>query len=50
MNEKIYKRIKRTGAVSLIFGIINIVVGIGVGVVMIVNGAKLLATEPDTLL
>ena len=42
MEEKLYKKMKHIGASDLIFGIVTMVFGIAVGVIMIVNGAKLL--------
>ena len=49
MEEKLYKRMKRIGASDLIFGIITMVFGIGVGIMMIVNGAKLLTHKSENL-
>ena len=42
MNEKIFKTIRGTGAASLAVGIVVLVTGISAGVMMIVNGARLL--------
>jgi hypothetical protein len=47
MNEKVYKVMERTGAGSLALGIIVLVTGIVTGVLMIVNGAKLLRRKSD---
>ena len=44
MNEKIFKTIRGTGAASLAVGIVVLVTGISAGVMMIVNGARLLGT------
>lgn len=49
MNEKIFKSIKKAGAKSLSVGIATICVGVAAGVLMIINGAKLLSTKSDTL-
>lgn len=49
MDEKLYKKIKSSGTSSLVMGIITIVLGVAAGVVMIVNGAKLLAHKSDAL-
>ena len=49
MEEKIYKTVNSTGKLSIIFGILTIVLAIGVGVVSIVNGARLLARKSDIL-
>ncbi|MDE6698145.1 MAG: hypothetical protein K2J91_01525 [Lachnospiraceae bacterium] len=42
MEEKTYKLVKRTGGFSIALGIISIVVGVTVGVLSIITGAKLL--------
>jgi hypothetical protein len=49
MDEKLYKKVKSVGVSSLVFGIITIAAGIGIGIVMLVNGARLLAHKSDTL-
>lgn len=41
-NEKIYRTVSQVGAGSLALGIIVLVTGVVSGVLMIVNGAKLL--------
>lgn len=42
MDEKIYKRMGRSGAWDITIGIILVVVGVAAGVLSIINGAKLL--------
>lgn len=49
MDEKLYKKIKGAGAFNIVFGIITIVFGIAVGVMLLVNGARLLAHKSDTI-
>lgn len=49
MTEKLYKKIKSTGTLSLVMGIIMIVFGVASGVMLIVNGGRLLSHKPDTL-
>lgn len=49
MDEKLYKKMKRIGTCSLVMGIVSIVVSVGFGVVMIVNGARLLAHKSEQL-
>lgn len=49
MNEKLFKRVKGSGAAAITTGIITVVAGAACGILMIVTGAKLLATKPDTL-
>lgn len=45
--EKIYQKMNQVGVSSLVFGIITIVFGIGLGIVMIVNGARLLGGKRE---
>ena len=45
--EKLYERMNQVGVSSLVFGIITIVFGIGLGIVMIVNGARLLGGKRE---
>lgn len=47
--EKLYQKLNSIGVSSLIVGIITIVVGIGLGVVMIVNGARSLGGKHDII-
>ena len=48
MEENLYKKLKSVGASNLVFGIL-ILFGIGAGVMMIINGARLLAHRSDSL-
>lgn len=41
MGEKVYKIMKHTGAGAIVLGIITIVFGVAVGIMSIINGAKL---------
>lgn len=45
--EKLYEKMKSIGVSSLVIGIVTIVVGIGLGVVMVVNGGRLLSGKKD---
>lgn len=45
--EKLYNKMNSVGISNLVMGIITIVVGIGIGVVMIVNGGRLLSGKKD---
>jgi hypothetical protein len=45
MEEKIYKLMNGTGAANIVIGVLAIVIGIGLGVVLIVCGSKLLANK-----
>ena len=49
MEEKLYKKLKSVGASNLVFGIIIILFGIGAGVVILINGARLLAHKSENL-
>ena len=49
MDEKLYKKIKSSGASTLVLGICVIAFGVTAGIMLIVNGAKLLAHKADTL-
>lgn len=42
MNEKAYKTMGLTGAASIAIGIVTLVVGITVGAIAVVSGAKLI--------
>ena len=50
MNEKIFKTIIGTCAASLAVGIVVLVTGISAGVMMIVNGARLLKCKSQVLI
>jgi len=43
--EKIYKTMRSTGAASLVIGICILVTGIASGILLIINGARLLANK-----
>ena len=47
MEENLYKKLKSVGASNLVFGILIILFGIGA--MMIINGARLLAHRSDSL-
>jgi len=49
MTEKLYKKIKLSGTLNLVLGIIMIVFGIASGVMLIVSGGRLLSHKSDTL-
>ncbi|MBC5742329.1 hypothetical protein FMM74_001705 [Lachnospiraceae bacterium MD308] len=42
MNEQAYKTMGLTGAASIAIGIVTLVMGITVGVIAVISGAKLL--------
>lgn len=43
MDEKVYKTMSSTGSANIVLGIISVVVGVATGVLLIINGARLLA-------
>lgn len=49
MNEKTYKTIAGAGAGNIVLGIIVIVTGVAAGVLMIVNGGRLLKEKSKVL-
>lgn len=49
MNEKIYSTMKSTGAGSIVIGILAIVVGVSIGVLTIINGARLLIHKKELI-
>ncbi len=50
MNEKLYKTVSGAGAGNLALGIITLVTGIVTGILMIVNGARLLKGKSDIMI
>lgn len=49
MNEKVYKSMKHVGGTNIALGILAIVVGVTIGVLTIVNGAKLLRDKAEIM-
>lgn len=49
MEEKVYKTMTQTGGFSIALGVICIVVGLVTGVLMIVNGGRLLHNKSQIL-
>ncbi len=50
MNEKVYKTIGFSGAANLAIGICILVTGVTSGILLILNGAKLLKSRKKILL
>ncbi|MCI5900407.1 MAG: hypothetical protein SPE99_06965 [Blautia sp.] len=50
MNEKIYNTVSSAGAGSLVIGIIVLATGLATGILMIVNGARLLRHKSDIMI
>lgn len=49
MSEKVYKSMKHVGGTNIALGIVLIVTGISIGVLTIVNGAKLLKDKAEIM-
>lgn len=45
--EKLYEKMNSVGVSSLVMGIVTIIIGTGAGIVMIINGARLLRGKKD---
>jgi len=43
--EKVYKVMRSSGALNIVAGVISIVVGVSVGILMVISGARLLANK-----
>lgn len=50
MNEKIYKMMGSTGAGTLALGVVVLVTGISAGILLIVNGARLLKNKKNVMI
>lgn len=50
MGEKAYNTMRKAGGWNIVIGIVTLVVGLGCGVMMIINGAKLLCDKKGILL
>ena len=49
MNEKIYHVMTKSGAASLVVGIIVMVTGIVSGIILVAHGANLLKTKKEVM-
>lgn len=49
MNEKLYKSIKHAGGSNIALGVLVIAAGVTLGVLAIVNGAKMLKAKSDIM-
>jgi len=49
MEQKVYKVMKGAGAVNIAVGVIQLVVGLGTGILLIISGAKLIAGKSKIL-
>lgn len=50
MNEKVYKTMSGTGAGNIAIGIVVLATGLVSGILMIVNGARLLKRKAEILI
>lgn len=50
MEEKVYKSLSSSGVMGIVVGVLTIATGVVLGVLMIVNGSKLLAERKDVLI
>ena len=50
MSEKLYKTVSGVGAGSIALGVIALITGVTTGVLMIVNGARLLKSKSDMMI
>ena len=50
MNEKVFKTVANAGIANLVMGIIVMVTGITSGVLLIINGAKLIKSKGDLMI
>lgn len=49
MDEKTFKKMRNSGALNLVVGIVAIVTGVVTGILLIISGAKLIAHKPENL-
>lgn len=49
MEEKRYKVVKSSGALCIVAGVLNITIGVTLGVLLIVSGARLIASKSKNL-
>ena len=49
MEEKIYKTMGRSGALSIVLGVVAVVTGVASGVLLLISGARLLADKSKNL-
>lgn len=49
MEEKVYKTMKRSGALNIAAGILSIVAGLTGGILLIISGSKLLTRKSKVL-
>ncbi|HIX77949.1 MAG TPA: hypothetical protein H9734_10195 [Candidatus Fusicatenibacter merdavium] len=47
MNEKVFRTMGRTGGGNIAMGVLLLIAGVAMGVMMIVNGAKLLKRRAE---
>ena len=47
---RIYRTMKNVGILNLVFGILSVIAGVGIGVICIVNGARLLVSKSKIII
>lgn len=50
MNEKLFKTVSSAGIWNLVLGIIILVTGVASGVLLLINGAKLIKSKNDVMI
>ena len=50
MSEKLYKTVSGVGAGNIALGVIALITGVTTGILMIVNGARLLKSKSDMMI
>lgn len=49
MEERVYKTMNRAGVANIVIGVITLVVGLATGILLVINGARLLAGKTKIL-
>lgn len=49
MNEKLYKTMKHVGGANIALGILTIAGGVSLGIIAIVNGARILKAKAEIM-
>ena len=49
MEEKVYKTMNGAGAMNIVMGIVSLAIGIAMGILLIISGAKLISGKSKIL-
>ena len=49
MEERVYKTMNRAGVANIVIGVVTLVVGLATGILLVNNGARLLAGKSKSL-